>query len=51
MSRPRNAMILLVVLLGIASIVLAVTNAVSTETVLIFLGVGLLVLSAAVLQK
>jgi hypothetical protein len=51
MSRSKQICVVVAVLLSIASILLAVLNKVSAETTIILLGVGLLVLSAGVLQK
>ncbi len=51
MSRAKQICVAIAVILGIASIVMAILNTVSLTTVVVLLGVGLLVLSAAVLQR
>lgn len=51
MSRIKQICVAVVVILSIASIVLAIFRTVSAETTIVFLGVGLLVMCAAVLQK
>jgi hypothetical protein len=51
MSRIKQICVVVAVVLSIASIVLAIFNTVSLETTIVLLGVGLLVLSAAIIQK
>lgn len=51
MSRTKQICVMVAVVLSIASIVLAIFRTVSAETTIVFLGVGLLVISAAILQK
>jgi hypothetical protein len=51
MSRTKQICVAVAVILSIASIVLAILRTVSAETTIVFLGIGLLVISAAILQK
>jgi len=51
MSRGKQLCVTIAVVISIASIVMAILNTVSTTTTIVLLGVGLLVLSAAILQK
>jgi hypothetical protein len=51
MSRPKLILIAVAVVMSIASIMLAILSTVSPETTIVFLGIGLLVISAALLQK
>ena len=51
MRRPKNIMVAMAVVMSVVSIILAILRTVSPETTIVFLGVGLLVLSAAVIQK
>ncbi len=51
MSRAKQICVTVAVLLSIASILLAILSTVSADTLIVLLGVGLLVLSAAILQK
>lgn len=51
MSRAKQICVTVAVILSIASIVLAILRTVPAETTITFLGIALLVLSAAILQK
>jgi 1,4-dihydroxy-2-naphthoate octaprenyltransferase len=51
MSRTKQICVSTAVVLSIASIVLAILRTVSAETTIVFLGIGLLVICAAILQK
>lgn len=51
MSRPKQILISVAVVMSIASIILAILSTVSPETTIVLLGIGLLVISAAALQK
>jgi phosphotransferase system glucose/maltose/N-acetylglucosamine-specific IIC component len=51
MGKAKNILIVIVVVLSIACILLAILSSVSADTLVVFLGVALLVLSAAMLQK
>jgi hypothetical protein len=51
MSRTKQICVMVAVLLSIASILLAILSTISADTLIVLLGVGLLVLSAAILQK
>ncbi len=51
MRTSKNLLITVSVILSIAAIVLAFLKTVSAETSVVFLGVGVLVLAAAALQK
>lgn len=51
MSRGKQICVAAAVVLSIASILLAILSTVSPQTTIVLLGVGLLVTSAAVLQK
>jgi hypothetical protein len=51
MSKGKGICVAVAVVLSIVSILLAILSTVSPETTIVLLGVGLLVLSAAVLQK
>jgi len=51
MSRGKQICVTVAVVLSIASILLAILTIVSPETTIVLLGVGLLVISAAILQK
>jgi len=51
MSKGKGICVAVAVVLSIVSILLAILSTVSSETTIVPLGVGLLVLSAAVLQQ
>ena len=51
MSRAKQMCVAVAVVLSITSIILVILSTVSAETNIVLLGVGLLVLSAAILQK
>jgi hypothetical protein len=51
MGKVKNILIAIVVVLSIACILLAILSSVSVDTLIVFLGVALLVLSATMLQK
>ena len=51
MSRAKQICVAVAVVLSIVSILLAVLSTVSADTIFVLLGVGLLVLSAGVIQK
>jgi hypothetical protein len=51
MSRGKQMCVAVAVVLSIASILLTILSTVSPQTTIVLLGVGLLVTSAAILQK
>jgi hypothetical protein len=51
MSRTKQICVAIAVVMSIASTVLAILRTVSPETTIVFLGIALLVISAAILQK
>jgi 1,4-dihydroxy-2-naphthoate octaprenyltransferase len=51
MSMGKQVCVMVAVVLSIVSIVLAILGTVSAQTSIVFLGIGLLVISAAILQK